>query len=140
MPSTAAWFFAFFSIGSAPDAGEGFLLQLNGLRAGNRDFFGSLSHKDRAALIRLLHPDINRILPGFQHPAPILIVQRERCIRQRDAYLRFSARLEEYLIARGLVTREALEKGNQKAVAKTYAYYKSVDPTWVPKSEQKPRG
>ena len=51
-----------------------------------------------------------------------------------------SARLEEYLIARGLVTREALEKGNQKAVAKTYAYYKSVDPTWVPKSEQKPRG
>ncbi len=47
-----------------------------------------------------------------------------------------SAKLEEYLISRGMITREVLEKGNEKAVAKTYAYYKSMDPTWIPKSEQ----
>ncbi|MBQ9562463.1 MAG: DUF362 domain-containing protein [Lachnospiraceae bacterium] len=47
-----------------------------------------------------------------------------------------SAMLEEYLIKRGKVTREMLTAGNAKAVAKTYAYYKTVDPTWVPKSEQ----
>lgn len=49
-----------------------------------------------------------------------------------------SAMLENYLIQRGMLTRDALTAGNQKAVAKTYAYYKSVDPTWVPKSEQNP--
>lgn len=48
-----------------------------------------------------------------------------------------SAMLEKYLIERGMVKREMLEVSNQKAVERTYNYYKSIDPTWIPKSEQK---
>jgi uncharacterized protein (DUF362 family) len=48
-----------------------------------------------------------------------------------------SAMLEQYLINRGLIKVEMLSVGYQKAVKKTYDYYKSIDPTWVPKSEQK---
>ncbi len=44
--------------------------------------------------------------------------------------------LEEYLIERNMVKREMLSAGHQKAVKNFYAYYKAVDPTWVPKSEQ----
>lgn len=47
-----------------------------------------------------------------------------------------SAMLENYFIQRGMITRDVLSAGNKKAVERTYAYYKSVDPTWVPKSEQ----
>jgi len=50
-----------------------------------------------------------------------------------------SAMLENYLIQRGMITRDMLSAGNKKAVDRTYAYYKSVDPTWVPKSEQEPK-
>ncbi len=50
-----------------------------------------------------------------------------------------SAMLENYLIQRGMITRDMLTAGNKKAVDRTYAYYKSVDPTWVPKSEQGPK-
>lgn len=48
-----------------------------------------------------------------------------------------SAMLEQYLIKRGMIKPEMLSVANQKAVNKTYGYYKSVDPTWIPKSEQK---
>lgn len=47
-----------------------------------------------------------------------------------------SARLEQYLVDRGMVTREQLEMQHKAAIKKTYDYYKTIDPTWVPKSEE----
>ncbi len=47
-----------------------------------------------------------------------------------------TAKVEEYLIRRGMVKREQLTAGNQAAVQRTYDYYKTMDPTWTPKSEQ----
>jgi hypothetical protein len=47
-----------------------------------------------------------------------------------------SAALEKYLLERGMVTEEMLDAGHRAAVEKTYEYYKSVDPTWVPMSER----
>lgn len=48
-----------------------------------------------------------------------------------------SAMLENYLIQHGLSTREAMQQSQKALKEKTYDYYKSVDPTWTPKSEQK---
>jgi hypothetical protein len=47
-----------------------------------------------------------------------------------------SALLEEYLIRRGLITREALSAGHRAAVRKTYQYYRSIDPTWEPEEPE----
>lgn len=47
-----------------------------------------------------------------------------------------SAKVEEYLIQQGMLKREQLTAGNQAAVQRTYDYYKTMDPTWKPKSEQ----
>lgn len=48
-----------------------------------------------------------------------------------------SAIVEDYLIRRGLLTREELEQKNEASRARTYEYYKTIDPTWTPLSEQK---
>lgn len=48
-----------------------------------------------------------------------------------------TAAVEKYLLDRGMITRETLEARYQAAVKKTYEYYKSIDPTWVPMSERR---
>jgi hypothetical protein len=50
-----------------------------------------------------------------------------------------SAMIEDYLIKRGMLKKEKLLAGHAAAVKKTYAYYKSIDPTWVPMSEREKR-
>lgn len=47
-----------------------------------------------------------------------------------------SAMVEDYLIKRGMIKKEMLSAGHSAAVKKTYTYYKSIDPTWVPMSER----
>lgn len=47
-----------------------------------------------------------------------------------------TAAVEKYLIARGLLDEKSLEIGNEKSKKRTYDYYRTVDPTWIPKSEK----
>ena len=85
-------------------------------------FFGdcacSTSGKLKEIRNRMLLEEKGLILPG--------------CPPYRPA----SAKVEEYLIQRGMLKREQLTAGNQAAVQRTYDYYKTMDPTWKPKSEQ----
>lgn len=47
-----------------------------------------------------------------------------------------TAIIEKYLVQRGLLDPKAGAAGNRKKVEQFYEYYKTIDPTWVPKSEQ----
>lgn len=47
-----------------------------------------------------------------------------------------SAMVEQWLMDKGLVTREMLDAQHKASLQKTYAYYKTIDPTWAPQSEQ----
>ena len=48
-----------------------------------------------------------------------------------------TALIQRYLVERGLLDPRAGAAGNRKKVEQFYDYYKTIDPTWVPKSEQK---
>ena len=47
-----------------------------------------------------------------------------------------SALLEEYLDRRGLLPKAALKAASDAVTQKWYDYYKTIDPTWKPKSER----
>ncbi len=44
--------------------------------------------------------------------------------------------IDNFLMKRGFIEPGAGKKGAEDAVNRTFAYYKGIDPTWVPKSEQ----
>lgn len=48
-----------------------------------------------------------------------------------------TAIVERYLTQRGLLNKEAGKAGAQKKTQQFFDYYKKIDPTWKPKSEQK---
>lgn len=48
-----------------------------------------------------------------------------------------TAIIEAYLKSRGLIDPSSAEKSNKAKIEKAYSYYKTIDPTWIPKSEMK---